>query len=33
MATKVLTLVGSLRAGSTNQQLAEATASNCTRRR
>ncbi|MGP4993783.1 NAD(P)H-dependent oxidoreductase [Glutamicibacter ardleyensis] len=28
MATKVLTLVGSLRAGSTNQQLAEATALN-----
>lgn len=28
MATKVLTLVGSLRAGSTNQQLAEATAHN-----
>ncbi|GAA1415289.1 FMN reductase [Glutamicibacter uratoxydans] len=28
MATKVLTLVGSLRNGSTNQQLAEASASN-----
>jgi NAD(P)H-dependent FMN reductase len=28
MATKVLTLVGSLRNGSTNQQLAEATAAN-----
>ncbi|MGP9489161.1 NADPH-dependent FMN reductase [Glutamicibacter sp. 363] len=28
MATKVITLVGSLRAGSTNQQLAEATALN-----
>ena len=28
MATKVLTLVGSLRSGSTNQQLAEASASN-----